>query len=900
MRQCSMARQSYSLHVAALAFAIVLALSGRADCDEKAVRTLAPLVRVIDLDVGESQEVTLCNGRKVPVKLVGLNEIRDSVRDAVRRAEVMVEVDGRSVKLVSANYNLPTRVGEVQIDCSITSGAYTNTNSDHWGLDKAARLRLWPADSPLLEPDAFLYPVKQRWFASGTQMGNEPSFIDGIERPSVRKIYYHSGEDIGGAEGLVEVVAATDALVVSSGLKVLDGHENRKDRETPVAERYDVVYLLDGHGWYYRYSHLYEIDPQIVPGRVIRKSDRLGLLGKEGGSGGWSHLHFEIKSRQPSGKWGTQASYAFLWEAYRRQHGTQLQAVARPHHLLFAGETAVLDGSKSWSESGRIARYEWLMSDGTRIDGQKTSRTYPQTGEFSEVLRVTDAAGRVDYDFVIVQVVDRDRAQELPPSIHAVYYPTFGIQPGDAVTFKVRTFYTTDGKERWDFGDGSSPVEVQSDGNVEQHAKDGYAVTEHRFARPGHYLVRVVRSNARGETATAHLQVRVGQEEPSSALPELTKKLAAGQAVKIVCLGDSVTGVYYHTGGRRAYPELIPLALEKSYPGSKVTLVNAGISGNSTIDALKRLQADVLDHKPDLVTVMFGLNDMVRVPIAEYQANLKTIIERCRAAGAEVLLCTPNAVIESGGRPTAKLLEFCAAMKETGRELNVPVCDCYATHAALRERDPLAWRLTLSDAIHPNMDGHKLTAAAIGRSISGQDVTLGSAMPLQPAIPRTLARLNAKEPLRVLAMPPFDGLFEQALRSIQPEANVEMTAWPTADQTLAKIEEAAKAVRAKRYDLVLVAVPASVTPSSAGPSEEAISSYSWILNWSLSFGRQEWDVVGIAPSVIKADLTPDDQAADVFARRMIAAQDLSVIARSRDDKAPAEEILEEWLRGQFK
>jgi hypothetical protein len=492
------------------------------DCaraDEPASKSTAPaagkesLVRVVDLDVGETQEVTLCNGKKVSVKLAGLNETRDSVRSAVRRAEVAVEVDGRSAKLVAGNYNLPTRLGEVQIDCSMTSGMYTNTNSDSWGLDKSARLRLWPADSPLIEPDTFLYPVKQRWFASGTQMTNEPSFIDGIESPAVRKIYYHSGEDIGGSEGLVEVVAATDALVVSVGLTVLSGHENKKDRETPVAERYDVVYLLDNRGWYYRYSHLYEIDKLIVPGRMIQKGDRLGLLGKEGASGGWSHLHFEIKSRQPSGKWGTQGSYGFLWEAYRRQYRPKIQAVARPHQLIFSGESVTLDGGKSWSAAGKIDRYEWQLSDGSKATGVTAMKSYQQPGDFTEVLRIVDAAGNVDYDFVYVQVVDRDHPQDLPPGIHANYYPTFGIRPGDPVTFKVRTFGTTPGKEVWNFGDGSDAVEVQSDGNAERHAKDGYAVTEHRFAKPGQYLVRVERSNARGEKAMTYLQVRVGAED---------------------------------------------------------------------------------------------------------------------------------------------------------------------------------------------------------------------------------------------------------------------------------------------------------------------------------------------------------------------------------------------------
>src|SRR5262245_298328 len=101
----------------------------------------------------------------------------------------------------------------------------------------------------------------------------------------------------------------------------------------------------------------------------------------------------------------------------------------------------------------------------------------------------------------------------------------------------------------------------------------------------------------------------------AAALPGTRERLEKRQPLKIVCLGDSVTGVYYHTGGRRAYPEMVPLAIRKAFPQAEVTAINAGISGNSTVDALKRLDRDVLAHRPHLVTVMFGLNDMVRVPL---------------------------------------------------------------------------------------------------------------------------------------------------------------------------------------------------------------------------------------------------------------------------------------------
>ena len=89
------------------------------------------------------------------------------------------------------------------------------------------------------------------------------------------------------------------------------------------------------------------------------------------------------------------------------------------------------------------------------------------------------------------------------------YAPTFGIRPGDPVTFKVRSFGTTVGSETWDFGDGSPPVTVKSDGNVKVHAPDGYAVTVHRYRQPGHYVAAVRRSNQHGFEALGHVDVRV-------------------------------------------------------------------------------------------------------------------------------------------------------------------------------------------------------------------------------------------------------------------------------------------------------------------------------------------------------------------------------------------------------
>ena len=295
--------------------------------------------------------------------------------------------------------------------------------------------------------------------------------------------------------------------MVSKAGAVLEGHEEDK---TPVRSRYDVIYLLDDRGWYYRYSHLKSHETNVRLGERVRMGQKLGELGKEGASGGWAHMHLDITCRQPSGKWGTEEGYAYYWESYVNQYKPSVIAVARPHLVVAAGETLTLDGSKSRSITGGIVKYEWLFGNNW-ISGPAQQRVYNRPGIYSEVLRIVDDKGNADYDFTVVNVIDRNQPDNLPPTIHPAYSPTFGIQPGDPVTFKVRVFRSDSGGETWDFGDGSPPVTtVSHPGNA--HLEDGYDEVVHRFEFPGHYLVRVKHTSKNGYTAVAHLNVKVGVE----------------------------------------------------------------------------------------------------------------------------------------------------------------------------------------------------------------------------------------------------------------------------------------------------------------------------------------------------------------------------------------------------
>jgi PKD domain-containing protein/peptidase M23-like protein len=469
-----------------------------------------PLGQVVDLDIGQTRAATFAGGDRATVTLVAVDEICDDVRRAIRRAEVTVEVDGQQATIVSGNYNLPVTVGGAQIDCPVTRGYVARRGGNVWGIERDARLRLWPEGSPWIAPGTFRYPVRQTWFAGDTQMSNEPTFVDGVEPPDpAGRIYYHDGLDFGGCEHLVEVLATADALVIGSGDEVLPDYT----AASAVGKRYDRLHLLDRRGWIWRYSHLASIAPGIDVGATVRAGQTVGTMGKEGHSGGWVHLHLGLFLPGAGDAWQSVDAYPFAWQAYVAEQQPRLIAVARPHHLIWSGQAAVLDGRKSWSAGGNITRYQWTFGDGTTAEGPTHPRRYDAAGVYSEMLKVTDAEGNVAIDFVVVQVIDAERkAERLPPGIHAAFHPSDGVTPGRPITFKVRTFGTTHGREVWDFGDGSPVVAAQSDGNVDAWAKDGYAITEHAFAEAGNFIVTVSRTNEHGQTATARLHVRV--EEP--------------------------------------------------------------------------------------------------------------------------------------------------------------------------------------------------------------------------------------------------------------------------------------------------------------------------------------------------------------------------------------------------
>ena len=472
---------------------------------------------MLDLATGESAEVTLREGTSRRITLVAVHEPRDAVRGVIRFPSVTVEVDGERAVVPAALYHMPQAINGVRIACSVTRGVAESVKrmKDIYAQDTDARIRCWDPDGPLFGPEPLVYPARQRWCASLTQMANERCFANACEAPLVKPdeyLYYHYGLDIGGYDKAVPVVAAHGGQVAVRGEEQLADHDG-----VGGSARYDRVVIRDDTGWRYLYSHLDMIDPTIALGCRVEAGAPIGVLGKEGASGGWSHLHFGMASPQPSGRCGEVEGYPFLVEAYLHEHPGALLACARPHLVAAVGERVTLDGSRSLCDGAEIVAWTWTLHDGRIAEGVRAEASYDVEGMYSEMLTVADSRGQTDVDFCPVLVLPRDGdPARTPPAMQLATYPTTGITPGQPVAFKARTFFgrgfeaNMAGEEHWDFGDGTAAITCSgAPGRGSLCFDTEFGERWHAYSRPGCYVVTVRRTGANGLVATAQLAVHV-------------------------------------------------------------------------------------------------------------------------------------------------------------------------------------------------------------------------------------------------------------------------------------------------------------------------------------------------------------------------------------------------------
>jgi len=136
--------------------------------------------------------------------------------------------------------------------------------------------------------------------------------------------------------------------------------------------------------------------------------------------------------------------------------------------------------------------------------------------------------------------------------------------------------------------------------------------------------------------------------------------------------GDSITWPCYHSDYRHTYITFTVGALRKAYPKADIRIVHAGNMGTTGRGlANTRFDRYVLAHEPDIVFVMFGMNDCAAQQrgLDTYDRNLTKLINATRAIGAVPIICTQNEIIYDSvdGRRRVALPVYMKRAKQVAR-----------------------------------------------------------------------------------------------------------------------------------------------------------------------------------------------------------------------------------------
>jgi lysophospholipase L1-like esterase len=245
--------------------------------------------------------------------------------------------------------------------------------------------------------------------------------------------------------------------------------------------------------------------------------------------------------------------------------------------------------------------------------------------------------------------------------------------------------------------------------------------------KPGELWITTMQGGLRMKINTADLGAA---EIPIFKPPPKTVPKPGG----IVMFGDSTTAP---RGAVKVYAQRVETALQNI--GSSLTVHNAGVGGNTTTAALKRLQSDVLAYKPRIVVMQFGINDSAvdvwrkppatqpRVSLETFLANYRAMIAAARKQGAKVILMTTNPLRwtsktrELYGKPpykpdaedgfeSANLRAYNEAVRALAKELDVPLVDVHAAYPAFAAKHKTTVDQMLLDGMHPGDSGHELVA----------------------------------------------------------------------------------------------------------------------------------------------------------------------------------------------
>jgi len=224
----------------------------------------------------------------------------------------------------------------------------------------------------------------------------------------------------------------------------------------------------------------------------------------------------------------------------------------------------------------------------------------------------------------------------------------------------------------------------------------------------------------------------------------------------IAFLGDSITYFgafmkdtpYFSTENPGGYVRLVASGLAAQ--GINVTVIPAGIGGNTSTHMRGRLEKDVLSKKPTWMTLSAGVNDVMHraVELEEYKTNITAILDRAQQAGVKVVILTATQIgLPVTGTANVKLAGYNDFLRETARARNLPLADVNAAMVAEQaslEKAGIKRTLT-TDGVHMNVYGDIVMARAVLAAFGLDDRQLAAAQAKWNEIPgifETTARLK--------------------------------------------------------------------------------------------------------------------------------------------------------------
>ncbi len=222
------------------------------------------------------------------------------------------------------------------------------------------------------------------------------------------------------------------------------------------------------------------------------------------------------------------------------------------------------------------------------------------------------------------------------------------------------------------------------------------------------------------------------------AFERLITKLEAGEDIKIVATGDSITDGWSASGKNGVnippycpqYNVLIEQYIKNTY-GVSVTQKNVGVSGSNT-DGGKTKLPEICAENPDLVIIAFGMNDGCGRPVDSYIGNINTMVNtiktECPSACIVVVgTCLPNDEVSWGPGAANSLLVYHKAYVPALAEAEKSWTDAAFANVTTVNEEMFERKVYQdvagSNSNHPNDYMHRIYAQVILQTIFGDYVT---------------------------------------------------------------------------------------------------------------------------------------------------------------------------------